>query len=133
MVKINRLFFGVDIKKKLDDIKFDTRIESILDYINNNLDSDLSIDSISNMFFLNKYYLMHLFKKETGFTLYSYIQKKRVIKATDYLKSGLQAGEVCSLCGFGDYSSFVRTFKKEYKLSPMQYYKEYTARLGLSR
>lgn len=126
MVKINRLFFGMDIKKKLEDVRYDSRIENILSHINNNLDSDLSIDSISNMFFLNKYYLMHLFKKETGFTLYNYIQKKRVIKASDYIKSGMQAGEVCSLCGFGDYSSFVRNFKKEFKLSPMQYYKEYT-------
>ncbi|TAH73760.1 MAG: AraC family transcriptional regulator [Anaerolineaceae bacterium] len=125
IVKINRLFFGMDIKKKLDDIRYDTRIENILGFINNNLDSDLSIDLISNKFFLNKYYLMHLFKQETGHTLYSYIQKKRVIKASDYIKSGMQAGDVCSLCGFGDYSTFVRSFKKEFKLSPKQYYKAY--------
>ncbi|NLL00680.1 MAG: AraC family transcriptional regulator [Clostridiales bacterium] len=129
IVKINRLFFGMDIKKKIEDVRYDSRIENILSHINNNLDSDLSIDSISNKFFLNKYYLMHLFKKETGFTVYNYIQKKRAIKAADYIKSGMQAGEVCSLCGFGDYSSFVRTFKKEFKLSPMQYYKAYASRL----
>jgi AraC-like DNA-binding protein len=66
---------------------------------------------------------MHLFKKETGFTLYSYIQKKRAIRASDLLKNGLPAGEVCSLCGFGDYSTFVRTFKKEFNVPPKQYYK----------
>lgn len=131
IVKINRLFFGMDIKKKLEDIRYDSRIENILSHINNNLDSDLSIDSISNIFYLNKYYLMHLFKKETGLTLYNYIQKKRAIKASDYIKSGMQAGEVCSLCGFGDYSSFVRNFKKEYQLSPMQYYKEYIISMEL--
>ncbi|MDD4112063.1 MAG: AraC family transcriptional regulator [Herbinix sp.] len=126
MVKINRLFFGMDIKKKLEDIRYDTRIENILTYIKNNLENELSIDLISKEFYLNKYYLMHLFKKETGYTLYNYIQKKRIIMASDYIKSGLQAGDVCSLCGFGDYSTFVRSFKKEFSLSPKQYYKSYT-------
>ncbi|NLO10609.1 MAG: AraC family transcriptional regulator [Clostridiales bacterium] len=131
MVKINRLFFGMDIKKKLDDVRYDTRIENILSYIKDNLDNELSIDLISNKFFLNKYYLMHLFKQETGYTLYNYIQKKRLIKASDYIKNGMQAGDVCSLCGFGDYSSFVRSFKKEYKLSPKQYYKAYSSTINL--
>lgn len=130
MVKINRLFFGMDIKKKLEDVRYDSRIEDILTYINNNLEHDLSIDSISNRFYLNKYYLMHLFKQETGYTLYSYIQKKRIIKASDYIKSGMQAGDVCSRCGFGDYSTFVRSFKKEFKLSPKQYHKAYAAVQG---
>lgn len=127
MVKINRIFFGMDIKKKLEDVSYDPRIEAILSYINNNLEHDLSIELLSNKFYLSKYYLMHLFKQETGFTIYNYIQKKRVIKASDYLKSGMQAGEVCSLCGFGDYSTFVRTFKKEFNLSPKQYYKAYSS------
>ncbi|NLP34162.1 MAG: AraC family transcriptional regulator [Clostridiales bacterium] len=123
IVKINRLFLGMDLNKNMDDIKYDTRIEEILSYINKNLEEPLSIDFISEKFFINKYYLMHLFKTETGFTLYRYIQKKRAIKAADLLKEGKPAGEVCSLCGFGDYSTFVRTFKKEFKLSPKQYAK----------
>jgi len=123
IVKINRLFLGMDINKNLEDVKYDIRIEEILNYINRNLDEELSIDLLSEKFFINKYYLMHLFKKETGFTLYSYIQKKRAIKAADLLMEGKTAGDVCSLCGFGDYSTFVRTFKKEYKVSPKQYAK----------
>ncbi len=131
IVKINRLFFGMDIKNKMEDVRYDSRIESILSYINENLDNELSIDLISNRFFLNKYYLMHLFKQETGYTLYNYIQKKRTIKASDYIKSGMQAGYVCSLCGFGDYSTFVRAFKKEFKLSPRQFYKAYANTMKL--
>ena len=123
MVKINRLFLGMEMNENIDDIKYDPRIEEILSFINSNLDLDLSIESISNQFYLNKYYLMHLFKKETGYTLYSYIQKKRIIRASDFIRSGQQAGEVCSMCGFGDYSTFVRLFKKEFNLSPKQYYK----------
>jgi AraC-like DNA-binding protein/mannose-6-phosphate isomerase-like protein (cupin superfamily) len=123
IVKINRLFLGMGIDKNIDDIRYDPRIENILSFINSNLDKDLSIDLLSKELYLNKYYLMHLFKEETGYTLYRYILKKRVIKASDLIKSGMQAGEVCSECGFGDYSSFVRAFKNEFRLSPKQYYK----------
>jgi AraC-like DNA-binding protein len=123
IVKINRLFLGMGINKNIDDIKYDPRIEDVLSFINSNLEKDLSIGMLSKEFYLNKYYLMHLFKKETGYTLYSYILKKRVIKASTLIKSNMQSGEVCSKCGFGDYSSFVRAFKKEFGLSPKQYYK----------
>ena len=129
MVKINRLFFGMDLNNKLEDVHYDPRIESILSYINDNLENELTIDLIGDKFYLNKYYLMHLFKKETGYTVYNYIQKKRVIKAADYIKSGMPAGNVCSLTGFNDYSTFVRTFKKEFNLSPKQYYKAYINKL----
>ena len=128
MVKINRLFQGMDINKNIEDIKYDERIEEILSFINNNLYEDLSIDTMSKKFYINKYYLMHLFKQETGFTLYRYIQKKRAIKASYLLKEGIPAGEVCSLCGFSDYSTFVRTFKKEFHLSPKQYAKSKSIR-----
>lgn len=123
MVKINRLFLGMDINKNIEDIKYDSRIENTLSYINSNLDKNLSIDLLSKTFYLNKYYLMHLFKEETGYTLYNYILKKRIIKASTLIKNGMQSGEVCAQCGFGDYSSFVRAFKKEFGLSPKQYYK----------
>lgn len=123
MVKINRLFLGMDIEQSLEDVKYDARIEALLNFINTNLNISLSIDQLSEKFYINKYYLMHLFKQETGFTLYSYIQKKRAMKASELILQGIPAGEVCDLCGFGDYSTFVRTFKKEFKLSPKQYYK----------
>ncbi|WP_315117394.1 AraC family transcriptional regulator [uncultured Clostridium sp.] len=123
MIKINRLFLGIDISKNINDIKCNPVIETILSFINSNLHKDLSIDILAEKVYLNKYYLMHLFKKETGYTLYNYIQKKRLLKASDLIINGMSLGEVCDLCGFGDYSSFVRAFKKEFQLSPKQYYK----------
>ncbi len=123
MVIINRLFLAMETDQKLEDITYDPRIEKVLSYINNSLDQELSIEFLAKEFYLNKYYLMHLFKQETGYTLYGYIQMKRIMKAADLIKEGMQAGEVCSLCGFGDYSAFVRAFKKEFRLSPKQYYK----------
>lgn len=123
MVYLNRLLLGTEINIKNSDIQYDKRIEQILNYINTNLGNDLSIENISSIFYINKYYVMHSFKEQTGYTIHNYIQQKRLIKAAALIKKGLQAIDVCIQCGFGDYSSFVRAFKKNFNLSPKNYYK----------
>lgn len=47
-----------------------------LNYINDNLNKDLSIDTIASKFFMSKYYLMRKFKAQTGSSLHSYIVQK---------------------------------------------------------
>jgi AraC-like DNA-binding protein/mannose-6-phosphate isomerase-like protein (cupin superfamily) len=123
VVYLNRLFIRTEITIKNNDIEYDKRIEGILNYINDNLGNDLSIENISAQFYVNKYYLMHSFKEQTGYTIHNYIQQKRLIKAASLIKKGLQTMDVCSQCGFGDYSSFVRAFKKIFNLSPKNYFK----------
>lgn len=125
MVYLNRLFIGADINKIAMDIEYDERIATVLQYINNNLDKDLSISLLSAKVFLNKYYLMHLFKDQTGYTMHNYIIKKRLIKAVALIKQGDQLGQICDESGFSDYSSFVRAFKKEFGMSPKNYYKDF--------
>lgn len=106
------------------DIKYDKTIEKVLDYINSNLDDNLSIDNLSSKFYISKYYLMHKFKKHTGYSLHQYILHKRLIKAGTLVKQGVPPTQVCTECGFGDYSNFVRAFKKMYGSSPKNYYKD---------
>lgn len=106
------------------DVKYDKTIEKILDYLNSNLDNDLSIDNLSSKFYISKYYLMHKFKKQTGYSLHQYILHKRLIKAGALVKQGVPPTQVCTECGFGDYSNFVRAFKKMYGTSPKNYYKD---------
>lgn len=123
MVYINRLF----LKNKIDDydidVEYDKHIVDIIEYIGNNLNGELSIEKISSTFYINKYYLMHKFKEQTGFTLHNYIQQKRLLYAVSLIRNGAQISTVYLECGFGDYSSFVRAFKKMFELSPKNYYK----------
>lgn len=123
IVQINREFLGTHLLKNSKDIEYDERIDRIISFINANLDSALSIDAISSRFFISKYYLMHKFKLQTGYSLHSFILQKRLIAANVLLKTGKSASEVCVECGFGDYSSFVRSFKKMFGLSPRNHYK----------
>lgn len=123
MVYLNRFMLSIKTKKDDKDIQYDERVVSILAYINENIDSNLSIDNIASKFYLNRYYLMHNFKNQTGYTLHNYILQKRLAKAVALVKKGLKAASVSEQCGFQDYSSFVRAFKKNFGLSPRQYYK----------
>lgn len=123
MVLLNRLFLGSENTKDQSDIEYDESIGNILNYINDNLDEDLSIDYISSKFFMSKYYLMHKFKNQTGYTIHNYILQKRLILANTLIKKGRSVNEVYLECGFGDYSNFIRAFKKMFGLPPKKYYK----------
>ena len=55
------------------------QVLQILDYINAHLTEDLSIDRIADAAFLNRSYLMHLFRDETGYTIGKYITENASI------------------------------------------------------
>ncbi len=126
IVYINRLFIKSPELKDVHRIIYDENISAILSYINNNLQGDLSIDALSRKFYLSRYYLMHKFKEVTGSSLYSYIIQKRLIRAKELMKEEMSITEVASLCGFKDYSSFVRAFKKAFKMPPREYCKSFS-------
>jgi len=121
MIFMNRLFLNSDKNIDIDDIKYDKTIEGVLNYINSNLENDLSIDTIASEFFISKYYLMRKFKSQIGSSIHNYVVQKRLILAKSLISEGLSMSAVCSRCGFNDYSSFVRAFKKVYGVSPSNY------------
>ena len=121
MVLMNRLFLNSDTNRDIEDIQYDKTIEGVLNYINSNLENDLSIDTIASEFFISKYYLMRKFKNQIGSSIHNYVVQKRLILARSLISDGLSMSSVCSRCGFNDYSSFVRAFKKVYGVSPSNY------------
>lgn len=121
IINLNRLYLDKTYITTKDSLKYDKQIEEILKYINNNLSQDLSIELICKEFFISKYYLMHKFKNETGYTLHNYIIQKRLFMAQELIKSGEPVTKASFLCGFKDYSSFLRSFKKLFHKSPREY------------
>lgn len=94
------------------------KILAILEFLNTNLADDISIDSLSEQFFISKYYLMHTFKEETGYTIGNYLTTKRLLHARDLIQSGTPITEACFSSGFKNYSSFSRAYKKYFKKTP---------------
>lgn len=96
---------------------------NICDYINQHLDEDLSLDKLAAFFFVSKYHISHIFKDNMGISLHQYILKKRLHACKNAILSGQPVNQVCTQCGFSDYTSFYRAFKKEYGASPKEYKK----------
>ncbi|MDF2564861.1 MAG: transcriptional regulator, AraC family [Massilibacillus sp.] len=121
IVYLNRISLGIENDKEQPDIQYDKTIARILHYVNENLSEDLSMDKLSSVFFLSKYYLMHKFKQHTGYTLHNYILQKRLIAANALIKEGKSLTTACTESGFSDYSNFLRAFKKMFGLSPKKH------------
>lgn len=99
---------------------YNEKVVAILEYINEHLNEELSIDDIANVFFLSKYHMMRQFKEETGYTMHRYITEKRVLLARDMILSGVPATKASLECGFRDYSTFSRAFKGKFKKNPSE-------------
>ncbi|MBN7572503.1 AraC family transcriptional regulator [Clostridium sp. 2-1] len=121
LVYLNRVHLNNMYINDEASLKYDKQIEKILKYINNNLSENLSTETLSQRFYISKYYLMHKFKKETGYTLHNYVNQKRLLMAKDLISSGEQITKVYLLCGFNDYTCFLRSFKNLFKKSPSEF------------
>lgn len=117
MILLNRSALRGDLPF-LKDTHSNGKILSILAYINEHLTEKLSIESLCGHFFLSRYYLMHAFKTETGYTIGSYIATKRLLYARDLILSGTPITEACFACGFRNYSTFSRAYKKQFGTPP---------------
>ena len=95
-----------------------TVVNQIINYILTNLDRNISLDNICEEFYICKSQLCILFKKTMGTTVWNFITLKRLTLARELLESGLSPTETYTKCGFGDYSSFYRAYKKHFGTSP---------------
>lgn len=116
LIAINRVLSGnnsIIIKNGEND-----KILKIIEYINNNLSSELSIDHLSQKFYISKYYMSRLFKATTGYSINQYISYKRIWLADELIAGGMSATDACHQVGYNDYSNFYKAFTKIMGFSP---------------
>lgn len=107
--------------------KEDPLLKEIKHYLDENYFEDLSLQKISEQFYISPSYLSHLFKKKLGYSPMHYIVRRRIGEAQSHLiMSNKSITEIASLVGFDNLSHFNVQFKKYVGLSPMSYRKKYT-------
>lgn len=96
-------------------------IQAAMSYIDGHLQLNLTLEQIAGELGLDKYYLSHMFKQQTGGTLYRYILLKKITLAKQLLSAGTSVSDTCYLTGFNDYANFIRTFKNITGIPPGKY------------
>lgn len=104
-----------------DPILYRERIEQIKKYIGVHVEERLDLDEISRKFYMNRYYLSHYFKKETGFTLTQYVANQKVAAAKLLLKEGHSVTDVSMRLSYNSDSHFIAVFKKLTGITPKKY------------
>lgn len=94
----------------------------IEEYLFSNMGKKLSMDDVSNEFFLSKPYLFELFRNNTDTSAMNFLKHVRLSKASLLLRrKGATVRSVAEAVGFDDYSYFGKIFKEKYGLTPEQY------------
>lgn len=102
--------------------KGEEHFREILEYINENYTSKISVKDISKYFNYNETYFCRRFKEATGMTVMKYIQSLRLESARKLLqKSTDEIGHIAWHCGFSDISYFSNCFKKEFGYTPSEF------------
>lgn len=119
ILHLNRIFYE---QKNPASKKEETALyQAVSLYIEEHLEEDLSLDTLSQKFYVSKYHIAHIFKENLGMSIHQYITKKRLRLCQDAIRGAIPITEAYQTFGFGDYSSFYRAFKKEYGISPKDY------------
>jgi len=95
-------------------------ISEIIWYLNRNLKEEITLDMISERFFISKHHLNKVFRKATGTTVVDYLIRKRISMAQHLLINGYSAQEAATEVGFDDYSAFYRSYVRVTGHSPAQ-------------
>jgi AraC-like DNA-binding protein len=122
MVKINCIF--ADKTRHYVSHLQHRKLKPILEYIDENLQDNLSLGVLEKKFYISSSYLCQIFKQTTGSTLHEYIIYKRISRAKQLLLKGDSAANASFKSGFSDYSNFVRAFKKVAGCTPREYIKQ---------
>jgi len=100
-----------------------TRFEQAISLMRERYDEPLTLDALSASCYLSKYHFSRAFKKEFGITAYGYLSKIRLAEAKRLIPSGLCIAEIANRCGFADYNTFLKAFKREYGTPPTTFLK----------
>ena len=98
------------------------RVEKAKEYLSDNLQSPLDLNSVAKSCACSPHYLSRLFAAETGMTLSIYLRKLRINKACGLLSSGrLNVSEASLEVGYQSLSHFARAFRGVIGVSPSKY------------
>ena len=94
---------------------------NILDYLDENINTIISIDMISSIFCYDKTYVMKRFKKELGISIVNYMNIIKIYNSLKYFKNDDSILKISIESGFNSLEYYSEMFKKVIGVSPNTY------------
>jgi AraC-like DNA-binding protein len=107
-----------------ENIAISDKISAIIDYINDHYQENLTLGKLAETFFISKYYLAHLFKKQLGISIGQYLQEIRLLNSVRMLElTNKSILDIALQNGFSTSRSFNEAFKKKNGITPQVFRK----------
>lgn len=110
-----------DCFEKIKQFEYNTEdniTAAAIQYINMHLTEKLSLQKISDYFFISKSQLNRNFKNIIGTTVWEYITQKRLLLAKKQIEEGGNPTKIYTDCGFNDYTTFYRAYYLKFGFQP---------------
>ena len=119
------LLYGIPVNGAYDRVIREDRshhslTDQIIEYVSRHYAEIQDISFVSEVFHYSAVHVNTLIKARLNVSLWQYVLHIRLDRACDMLVSGTHAGDVALSCGFKDYSTFYRMFKKCYGITPTE-------------
>ncbi len=110
--------------KEITKKDYTKRMDKVLEYIQDHLDDELSLDRLAGVACFSQYHFHRIFSGMVGEAVKSYIRRLRLEKAAGKLKQTDSAVTMIAFeTGFETHESFTRAFRKMFGVSPLCYRK----------
>lgn len=102
--------------------KYSEAVFLIMQYMEERYADSITLDELANHVHMNRSYISHLFKKETGRNINTYLLELRMEKAKILLKnSNHNIQDICCQIGIPDSAYFSKVFKKYAGMTPIEF------------
>lgn len=117
---------GKNDKQRYLRQEYASRINRVIDYIEANIDVDLSLETLSGIANFSKFHFHRIFRAMVGETLNQFIQRIRLEKAAAQLIFNPKKSitEIAFDCGFSGSATFARAFKDTFHMSASEWRSE---------
>ncbi len=108
-----------DSRKKYLREDYTARINRVIDYIETNIDKDITLRELAGVAHFSPFHFHRIFSATVGETLSGFIQRIRLEKAAMKLAHNPKKSitEIALECGFSGSSAFARAFKETFNMS----------------
>ena len=114
------------IPVSINSIRMTKECAQIKEYLDSNYAEHITLDTLTGLTHMNKYYMVHSFTKYAGLSPIQYLNQTRLKRAQHLLKNtNYSISDIASSTGFSSQSYFTQIFRQNFNMTPVKYRQEH--------